>query len=42
VHEDGVGVAGVYPFDVAETKVTQVIREAREQGMPLQLTLEAE
>ncbi len=42
VHEDGVGVAGVYPFDVAETKVAQVIREAREQGMPLQLTLEAE
>ena len=42
VHEDGVGVAGVYPFDVAETKVAQVVSEARDQGMPLQLSLEAE
>ena len=29
VHQKGVGVCGVYPFDVAETKVTQVIDYAR-------------
>ena len=42
VHEEGVGVAGVYPYDVAETKVAQVTHEARGQGMPLLLSLEAE
>ena len=42
VHEKGVGVAGVYPRDVAETKVAEVTSEARGEGMPLLLTLEAE
>ena len=42
VHQKGVGVAGVYPKDVAETKVAEVTAEARDQGMPLLLTLEPE
>lgn len=37
VHHKGVGVAGVYTKDVAETKVAEVTAEAREQEMPLRL-----
>lgn len=42
VHLRGVGLAGVYPRDVAETKVSAVMDEAREQGFPLLLTMEPE
>jgi ATP-dependent Clp protease adaptor protein ClpS len=42
VHHKGIGVAGVYPREVAETKVAEVTGEARSQGMPLLLTLEEE
>jgi ATP-dependent Clp protease adaptor protein ClpS len=42
VHHKGVGLAGVYPKDTAETKVANVTREARENGMPLLLTTEPE
>ncbi len=42
IHQRGVGVCGVYPFDVAETKVTQVIDYARQNEHPLQATLEKE
>jgi ATP-dependent Clp protease adaptor protein ClpS len=42
VHHKGVGVAGVYPRDVAETKIAEVMEEARASGMPLQLTAEPE
>ena len=42
VHHRGVGVAGIYPRDIAETKIRDVTLEAREQGMPLLLTLEQE
>lgn len=42
VHHKGVGVAGVYPRDVAETKVAEVTAEARREQMPLLLSLEAE
>jgi ATP-dependent Clp protease adaptor protein ClpS len=42
VHQKGVGVCGVYPFEVAETKVTQVIDFARKHEHPLQCTLEKE
>jgi len=42
VHTRGVAVVGVYPFEVAETKVTQVIDYARRHQHPLQCTLEKE
>ena len=40
VHHRGVGVCGVYTFEVAETKVTQVMDFARKHQHPLQCTLE--
>mgnify|MGYP005653734077 FL=1 len=40
VHRRGVGVCGVYPFEVAETKVTQVVDFARRNEHPLQCTME--
>jgi len=40
VHNDGVGVCGIYPYDIAETKVNQVITFAREQQHPLQCVME--
>jgi ATP-dependent Clp protease adaptor protein ClpS len=42
VHKKGQAVAGVYPRDVAETKVTEVIKDARENGHPLMLSAEPE
>ena len=42
VHKKGQAVAGVYPRDVAETKVAEVIRDARDRGHPLLLTTEPE
>ncbi|MEM1183289.1 MAG: ATP-dependent Clp protease adaptor ClpS [Acidobacteriota bacterium] len=42
VHHKGAGVAGVYPKDVAETKVAEVEAEARVMGMPLRLSTEPE
>jgi len=40
VHQKGVGVCGVFSYEVAETKVTQVIDFARQNQHPLQCTLE--
>jgi ATP-dependent Clp protease adaptor protein ClpS len=40
VHNNGVGVAGVYTFEVAETKVTKTMALAKAQQFPLQLSIE--
>ena len=42
IHNTGVGVAGVYSRDVAETRVAQAEALARDHGHPLQCTLEPE
>ena len=42
VHRRGVGICGVFTYEVAETKVTQVIDFARRHQHPLQCTLEKE
>ena len=42
VHQKGVGIYGVYTYEVAETKVTQVMDFARNHQHPLQCTMEKE
>jgi len=42
VHQKGVGICGVYTYEVAETKVTQTVDYARKNQHPLQCTLEKE
>lgn len=42
VHRRGVGVCGVFTFEVAETKVAQVMDFARANEQPLQCTMEKE
>ncbi|MEX1204749.1 MAG: ATP-dependent Clp protease adapter ClpS [Dongiaceae bacterium] len=42
VHRRGVGVCGVFTYEVAETKVNQVVDFARRHEHPLQCTLEKE
>jgi ATP-dependent Clp protease adaptor protein ClpS len=42
VHRKGVGLCGVYTYEVAETKVTQVMDAARQAQHPLQCTMEKE
>lgn len=40
VHQRGVGICGVYTYEVAETKVTQVMDFAQQNQHPLQCTME--
>jgi ATP-dependent Clp protease adaptor protein ClpS len=42
VHHKGVGICGVYTFEVAEAKVTQVMDFSRQHGHPLKCTMEKE
>ncbi len=42
VHHAGVGLAGVYTFEIAETKIMQTEDMARSEGHPLQCSLEPE
>ena len=40
VHQHGVGVCGIFTYEVAETKVAQVVDAARRHQHPLQCTME--
>ena len=42
VHNHGIGVAGVYTFDVAQTKIRRTEQLAREHEFPLRLSMEPE
>lgn len=42
IHHHGYGVAGVYPFEIAETKVEHATALARANEFPLKLTIEKE
>jgi ATP-dependent Clp protease adaptor protein ClpS len=42
VHKKGSGIAGIYPYDMAVTKVSRAHIEAREKGFPLKLSLKEE
>jgi ATP-dependent Clp protease adaptor protein ClpS len=42
VHYNGFGVAGVYTYEVAETKIRTVEAAARKNGFPLRLSMEPE
>lgn len=42
VHQAGIGVAGIYTYDVAETKVSATRRLAEQQEYPLLVTMEPE
>jgi ATP-dependent Clp protease adaptor protein ClpS len=42
VHNQGVGECGIFPFEVAETKVTRVMDTARKNQHPLQCVMEKE
>lgn len=40
VHKKGKGIAGVYPYDLAMTKVSTAMQWAKEEGFPFKLTIE--
>jgi ATP-dependent Clp protease adaptor protein ClpS len=42
VHHNGVGICGIFTYEVAETKVAQVIEFSRQNQHPLQCTMEKE
>lgn len=42
VHRNGSGVCGIYPYEMAETKVNLVMMLARENGFPLKISMERE
>jgi len=42
VHHKGIGMAGVFPHSIAETKVSQVLAVARRSEHPLQCSMEPE
>lgn len=42
IHLGGVGVCGVYPHEIAETKISRVHASARKHGYPLMCSMEPE
>jgi len=42
VHNNGIGMCGLFPYDIAESKVNAVQTLARDRGFPLKCTMEKE
>ncbi|CDM68269.1 ATP-dependent Clp protease adapter protein ClpS [Clostridium bornimense] len=42
VHKKGIGIAGIYTYDIAVTKVSRAMDLAKEEGFPFKLTIEKE
>ncbi|GAB6169923.1 ATP-dependent Clp protease adaptor ClpS [Clostridium carnis] len=42
VHKSGIGIAGIYPYDIAVTKVSKAMTLAKKEGFPFKLTVEEE
>lgn len=42
VHKKEKGLCGVYTYEIAETKIMQVIKKAKDSGFPLKATMEEE
>lgn len=42
IHQKERGLCGVYSHEIAETKVMQVVKKARDSGFPLKATMEEE
>ena len=42
VHHSGVGMCGIFPYDIAESKVETVLNLAQDRGFPLKCTMEKE
>lgn len=40
VHESGRAVVGIYPYDIAATKVNNALARAKAEGFPFRMTLE--
>jgi ATP-dependent Clp protease adaptor protein ClpS len=40
IHTEGMAVCGIYPHEIAETKMNQVLKLAKEQQHPLQSIIE--
>ena len=40
IHTEGIGICGMYPFEIAETKMNQVLNLAKESQHPLQCIIE--
>ena len=40
VHKKGKGIAGIYPYDIAVTKVSLAMSKAEEEGFPFKLDIE--
>lgn len=42
IHNNGRGICGIYTYEIAQTKVMQVHRSAKDGGFPLKATMESE
>jgi ATP-dependent Clp protease adaptor protein ClpS len=42
IHTEGSGIAGVYSFEIAETKTNEAVQASRQKGFPLQIKMEEE